>query len=97
MSRLVRVELLKLRTLRTTYGLLAAAALLTAFLASTPASKASPSTLASVVTLTGWSMLFAMVMGVIASSGEFRHCSLGGILYEGLLDPGPRGTSCTRF
>ena len=33
MSRLVRVELLKLRTVRTTYGLLVAAALLTAFLA----------------------------------------------------------------
>jgi len=73
MSRLVRVELLKLRTVRTTYGLLAAAALLTAFLASIRASKATPSTLSSVVTLTGWAMLFAMVMGVIASSGEFRH------------------------
>jgi ABC-2 type transport system permease protein len=73
MNRLVRVELLKLRTVRTTYGLLVAAALLTALLASGLASKASPSTLSSVVTLTGWAMLFAMMMGVIASSGEFRH------------------------
>jgi ABC-2 type transport system permease protein len=73
MSRLVRVELLKLRTVRTTYGLLVAAALLTAFLASFRASKSSPSTLSSVITLTGWAMLFAMVLGVIASSGEFRH------------------------
>jgi ABC-2 type transport system permease protein len=73
MNRLVRVEVLKLRTVRTTYGLLIAAALLTALLASVIASKASPSTLSIVVTLTGWAMLFAMVMGVIAASGEFRH------------------------
>jgi hypothetical protein len=33
MNRLVRVEVLKLRTVRTTYGLLIAAALLTALLA----------------------------------------------------------------
>jgi ABC-2 type transport system permease protein len=73
MSRLVRVELLKLRTVRTTYGLLVAAALVTALLASARAAKPSPSALAAVVTLTGWAMLFAMVMGVIAASGEFRH------------------------
>jgi ABC-2 type transport system permease protein len=79
MSRLIRVELLKLRTVRTTYGLLAAEALLTASLAAGHASLAgrgglaSPSTLTSVVTVTGWAMLFAMVMGVIAASGEFRH------------------------
>jgi ABC-2 type transport system permease protein len=78
MSRLVRVELLKLRTIRTTYGLLAAAALLTALLAGAEASKAgtqlgSSSTLSSVVTVTGWAMLFAAVMGAIAAAGEFRH------------------------
>jgi ABC-2 type transport system permease protein len=79
MSRLVRVELLKLRTVRTTYGLLAAVALLTALLAGGHASLAGRSGLAShsaitsVVTLTGWAMLFAMVLGVIAASGEFRH------------------------
>lgn len=79
MSRLVRVELLKLRTVRTTYGLLAAAALLTAFLAGGKASLgggqslASPASLSSVVSLTGWAMLLAAVMGVIAASGEFRH------------------------
>jgi ABC-2 type transport system permease protein len=78
MSRLVGVELLKLRTIRTTYGLLVAAALLTALLASSEASKAgdnlaSSSTLSAVVTSTGWTMLFATVMGVIIASGEFRH------------------------
>jgi ABC-2 type transport system permease protein len=79
MSRLIRVELVKLRTVRTTYGLLVAAALLTALLAGGKASMAgrgglaSPSTLTSVVTLTGWTMLFAMVVGVVAASGEFRH------------------------
>jgi ABC-2 type transport system permease protein len=79
MSRLVRVELLKLGTVRTTYGLLAAAALLTMLLAAGQAAKAgraslaSASTLSSVVTLTGWAMLFAMVLGVMAASGEFRH------------------------
>jgi len=82
MSRLVRAELLKLRTVRTTYGLLVAAALLTASLAASAASNTPPagsgdqalaSTFSSAVTSTGWAMLFAMVMGVIASSGEFRH------------------------
>lgn len=81
MNRLVRVELLKLRTVRTTYGLLVAAALLTAFLASGTASLggshslAKSSALSSVVTVTGWAMLFAMVMGAIAASGEFRHAT----------------------
>jgi len=78
MIRLVRVELLKLRTVRTTYGLLAAATLLTALLAGAEASKvgsnlASASTLSAVVTVTGWAMLFAALMGVISASGEFRH------------------------
>jgi ABC-2 type transport system permease protein len=78
MIRLVQVELLKLRTVRTTYGLLVAAALLTALLAGTEASKAgsnlaSDSPLSAVVTVTGWAMLFAAVMGVISASGEFRH------------------------
>jgi ABC-2 type transport system permease protein len=78
-NRLVRVELLKLRTVRTTYGLLVAAALLSALLAGSKASLAGRSGLASahtisnLVTLTGWTMLFAMVLGVIAASGEFRH------------------------
>ncbi len=79
MSRLFRVELLKLQTVRTTYGLLAAAALLTAFLAAGRVSLAGahdlahPAKLSSVVTITGWTMLFAAVMGVIVASGEFRH------------------------
>jgi ABC-type transport system involved in multi-copper enzyme maturation permease subunit len=78
MNRLVRVELLKLRTIRTTYSLLVAAAFLTALLASSEASKArnhlaSSSTLSAVVTITGWTMLFATIMGVVVASGEFRH------------------------
>jgi ABC-type transport system involved in multi-copper enzyme maturation permease subunit len=78
MNRLVRVELLKLRSIRTTYALLVAAAILTALLASSEASRtanhlALSSTLSAVVTSTGWTMLFATVMGVIVASGEFRH------------------------
>ena len=79
MIRLTRVELLKIRTTRTAYGLIAAAALLTALLAAGHASAAGGSQLASSaglsaeVTLTGWAMLFAMLMGVMVASGEFRH------------------------
>jgi ABC-type transport system involved in multi-copper enzyme maturation permease subunit len=86
MSRLLRIELLKLRTVRTTFGLLATAAALTALFASIEAARAGNATsgvkslataagLTTVTTVTGWSMLFAGVLGVVLSSGEFRHSS----------------------
>ena len=84
MTLLTRVELMKLRTTRVTYGLLLTVVALTALFASLEASRAgnktsgvaslaTPSGVSTVTTLTGWSMLFAAVLGVIASSGEFRH------------------------
>src|SRR5438128_898777 len=88
MTRLVRTELLKLRTTRMNYGLLAAAGALTALISVLIASRAGhavglggdivPSLatqagLTRVVTATRFGMLFATVFGVIVSSGEFRH------------------------
>jgi ABC-2 type transport system permease protein len=86
MIKLTRVELLKLRTIRLPYGLLAASAALTALFAALEASRAGNTTsgvaalytaagLSTVTTVTGWSMLFAGILGVTASSGEFRHAS----------------------
>jgi ABC-2 type transport system permease protein len=82
MIRLVRIELLKLRTTRLTYGLLAAAAALTALDAVLRAARAglgkiaplsTATGLANVLTVTGFAMLIACVLGVTVSSGEFRH------------------------
>ncbi|MGP8205637.1 MAG: hypothetical protein ACLQVK_06185 [Acidimicrobiales bacterium] len=84
MSRLVRIELLKLRTLRAPLGLLLTAAALSALFASLEAARAgngssgvaplfTASGLSTVTTVTGWSMLFAAVLGAMVSSGEFRH------------------------
>ncbi len=82
MVHLIRVELLKLRTARTTYGLLAATALLTAIVSVAEASRAgsggvaslaTASGLTTVTTLTGWAMLLAALLGVMISAGEFRH------------------------
>jgi ABC-2 type transport system permease protein len=82
MIRLVRIELLKLRTTRLTYGLLAIAAGLTAFDAVLRASQAGHSNflplhtsagLSNVLTITGFAMLMSCVLGVTVSSGEFRH------------------------
>jgi ABC-2 type transport system permease protein len=81
---LVRIELFKLRTVRVTFGLLATAASLTALFASIEAARAgngssgvsslsAPSGLSTVTTVTGWAMLFGGVLGVVISSGEFRH------------------------
>ena len=82
MTRLVRIELLKLRTTRLTYGLLALAAALTALDAVLRGARAGHGKLAplstatgltSVLTVTGFAMIIACVLGVTVSSGEFRH------------------------
>jgi ABC-2 type transport system permease protein len=86
MIRLTRTELLKLRTIRMTYGLLTTAAVLTGLFAALEASRAgnagtgvapisSASGLSTVTTVTGFAMLFAAVLGAIVASGEFRHAS----------------------
>jgi ABC-2 type transport system permease protein len=86
MIRLVRVEVLKLRTVRLPAGLLLTAAALTALFAAVEASQAgkaggrvaslaTSSGLSAVTTVTGWSMLLAAVLGVTISSGEFRHAT----------------------
>jgi ABC-type transport system involved in multi-copper enzyme maturation permease subunit len=83
MIRLIRVELLKLRTTRLTYGLLATAATLTgvfaviqaarAGTAGGPAPLSTASGLNDVITAGIWALVLATVMGVTVSSGEFRH------------------------
>jgi ABC-2 type transport system permease protein len=83
MTRLIRVELLKLRTTRLTYGLLASAAALTGTFAVIEAARAgsgngigslsTSSGLNAVITASVWSLVLATVMGVTVSSGEFRH------------------------
>jgi ABC-2 type transport system permease protein len=88
MTLLLRAELLKLRTVRVTYGLILTVAALTALFAvieSSLAGKdsgtyavASLATVAgqtTVTTLTSWSMVLAAVLGVLVASGEFRHSS----------------------
>jgi ABC-2 type transport system permease protein len=84
MTRLIRTELLKLRTMRLSYGLLGIAAALTAFFSflennqagATGSGLAPISTAAglrTVTTVTGFAMLFAAVLGSIIANGEFRH------------------------
>lgn len=84
MMRAIRTELLKLRTMRLTYGLLALAAALTAVFSLLENNRAgvrgtnvppisTAAGLSTVTTVTGWSMLFAAVLGAIVASGEFRH------------------------
>jgi ABC-2 type transport system permease protein len=88
MTLLIRAELLKLRTVRLTYGLILTVAALTALFAvieSSIAGKvsgthavASLATVAgqtTVTTLTSWSMILAAVLGILVASGEFRHSS----------------------
>jgi len=85
-TRLVRIELLKLRTVRLPAGLLITAAVLTALFACTEASQAgrhggsvgslaTAAGLRSVTTATSWAMLLAAVLGVTISTGEFRHAT----------------------
>ena len=84
MTRLIRTELLKLKTMRLTYGLLALAVALTAlfsFLENNQAGASgtgvppisTPDGLRTVTTVTGFAMLIAAVLGSIVANGEFRH------------------------
>jgi ABC-2 type transport system permease protein len=85
MTRLVRTELLKLRTIRLPLGLLATAAGVTALMTVIESSRAggpghmaippldTETGLTAVLTSTGFAMLMAMVFGVVVASGEFRH------------------------
>jgi ABC-2 type transport system permease protein len=84
MILLVRIELLKLKTMRLTYGLAALAATLTALFALLENGQAGSADsgvppistaegLRTVTTVTGFAMLMAAVLGAIVASGEFRH------------------------
>ena len=86
MTRLVRIELLKLRTVRLPAALLVTAAGLTALFACVEASQAgrpggsvgslaTAAGLRSVTMVTGWAMLLAALLGVTISTGEFRHAT----------------------
>lgn len=82
MTRLVHIELEKLRTIRLTYGLLAGAVGLTVLFSLLVASRAgnkavaplyTASGLTSATTTTGIAILLAALLGVACSAGEFRH------------------------
>lgn len=84
MTRLVRTELLKLTTMRLTYGLLTVAGALSALFSVLEGTRAGAAGtgvppistadgLRTVTTVTGIAMLFAAVLGSIAANGEFRH------------------------
>ncbi|HZT15785.1 MAG TPA: ABC transporter permease [Gaiellaceae bacterium] len=82
MTRLIQAELLKLRTTRLSYGLLAASIGLTAVLAAVRAGtagsgNAEPLDTAAgftrVLTVIGFALLLAAIFGLTISSGEFRH------------------------
>jgi len=84
MTTLVRVELLKLRTTRLTFGLLATAGSLTVLFSVLEAARAGGKVIAPLSTAAGqnavitggiWALIFAAVLGVTASSGEFRHAT----------------------
>jgi ABC-type transport system involved in multi-copper enzyme maturation permease subunit len=82
MTTLIRMELLKLRTTRLSYGLFLAAAGLTLGFALLEASRAGTSAVAPLSTAAGLNavitggtlaLLLATLLGVTVSSGEFRH------------------------
>jgi ABC-2 type transport system permease protein len=82
-TRLVRIELFKLTSTRLSYGLLAASVGLTLLWTTLEASRAGktngPASLytaagqTSIITGGVWGLILAAVLGVIISSGEFRH------------------------
>jgi ABC-2 type transport system permease protein len=87
MITLIRVELLKLRTVRLSYGLLAAALGLTALFCVIESVRAGTKALPPLSTAAGvtdvitggvWSMIFAAILGSTLSSGEFRHATATG-------------------
>jgi ABC-2 type transport system permease protein len=83
MTRLIRVELLKIRTTRLSYGLLATGAGLTVLFCVLEAARSGPgkavgplntaSGFTSVLAGGTWALLMAAVLGATVSSGEFRH------------------------
>jgi ABC-2 type transport system permease protein len=84
MMVLIRAELLKLRTMRVTYGLLGIAAALCAVFTLLEANRAGTAGtgvpplstadgLRTVTTVTGFALLLAAILGAIAADGEFRH------------------------
>jgi ABC-2 type transport system permease protein len=84
MITLFRVELLKLRTTRLPVGLLAGAIGLTVVFSLLEASRAGTKGVPSLATAAGldavitggvWALLFAAVLGVTVSTGEFRHAT----------------------
>jgi ABC-2 type transport system permease protein len=85
MIRLIRVELLKLRTTRLSYGLLATAAGLTALFSVIEASRAGTANgagpldtaagLNAVIAGGVFALILAAVFGVTVSSGEFRQAT----------------------
>lgn len=83
MTRLIRAELLKLATMRVTYGMILLALAVGGLFASLEASGAgrrvasvsTVSGLTTVTTTTGFANIIAAVLGVILVSGEFRHGS----------------------
>jgi ABC-2 type transport system permease protein len=86
MIRMIRTEVLKLRTARMTYGLLATGAGLTLLFSALEASRSGPGKgVPPLNTTTGftaivaagiWALLMAAVMGATLSSGEFRHSTV---------------------
>jgi ABC-2 type transport system permease protein len=85
MITLIRVELFKLRTARMSYGLLAVAVALSGLFCSLEAVRSgvgkpvpplyTAAGLNDVITGGVWSLMLAAVLGVMMSSGEFRHAT----------------------
>src|SRR5215475_7343711 len=87
MMRLIQVELLKLRTVRASYGLLAAAVGLTALFTIIESARAGTNSVPPLSTTAGvtnvitggvWSLIFAAILGATLASGEFRHATATG-------------------
>jgi ABC-2 type transport system permease protein len=82
MLALIRVELLKLRTVRLSYGLLGASIALTALFSVLESVRAGTQSTPPLSTAAGldnvitggvWSLIFAAILGATLASGEFRH------------------------